>query len=207
MVMNKETGTPMLEDTLRERLMRALFASWAPFYDHPFFQRPFYRRIHARMLQIVASDEPTFVVDVGCGTALFTIDLARHFAAAEVVGVDISEPMLRIARKRARGPSPAFVQGSVYALPFADRSVDVVTNSISYHWYLEPRRALGEIRRVLRPGGRLLLATVATRRFSAVIGSMRFLTTGELSEELSETGFTVHVMEPLRPMVQIVLAS
>ena len=74
------------------------------------------------------------MLDLGCGTGQLTADLAR-FGSARVVGVDLSHDMLRQAAERA----PERVRANVYALPFADGAFDLVTSSISYHFY-EPAR-------------------------------------------------------------------
>jgi SAM-dependent methyltransferase len=95
-------------------------------------------------------------VDLGCGTARFTGLLADVFCAS-VVGVDPSLRML--AEREAPDPRVArFVAGAAEALPLADRSVDLVFASMVYH-HLRAAEALAEARRVLRPGGSLMLRT------------------------------------------------
>lgn len=100
------------------------------------------------------------VLDAACGTG----DLALAFAAAgagEVRGVDFSAEMLRIARRKAarRPPAarPQYLLGDVTALPFGDASFDVVSIAFGIRNVAEPARALEEFRRVLRPGGRLVV--------------------------------------------------
>jgi ubiquinone/menaquinone biosynthesis C-methylase UbiE len=88
------------------------------------------------------------VLDVGCGTALAGVQLVRQ--GCELVGVDISAPMLAYARKRI--PDGIFTVAAAESLPFADQSFDVVTVSQAFHWF-DRERATQEMLRVVRRGG------------------------------------------------------
>ncbi len=93
-----------------------------------------------------------------------TRDLAARHYGLDLTGLDLSEAMLREARRPlsgSRSRAPNFVQGSVYELPFEDNSFDVVLNTISCHFYLEQVKAFKEIQRVTRPGGRFFCAAIA----------------------------------------------
>ena len=96
------------------------------------------------------------VVDLGCGTARFTRLLAEVLHAP-VVGV---EPSLRMLGEREiRDPRLArFVAATAEAIPLADASIDLVFVSMVYH-HLRPDAALAEVRRVLRPGGHVMIRT------------------------------------------------
>ena len=94
-------------------------------------------------------------VDVACGTGALTRDLAASAPGAAVLGVDFSWEMVR----RAAGPpAPAvYLVGDALRLPLRDSSVDVVTIAFGLRNLPEPGRGLLEFRRVLRPGGRLVV--------------------------------------------------
>ncbi|HEX2746785.1 MAG TPA: class I SAM-dependent methyltransferase [Verrucomicrobiales bacterium] len=94
------------------------------------------------------------VLDAGCGTGLMSLKLGA--TGRQTTGLDLSPDMIGRAGRR-RSPNVEFVQGDVENLPFADGSFDAVVNLISFHHYPAPARALAEFRRVLRPGGRLIL--------------------------------------------------
>ena len=99
------------------------------------------------------------LLDVPCGFGRHSVPLAR--AGYRVVGVDRSEALLAEARRRARGDRwPKLVRADYRELPFADASFDAAVNLFSSLGYLgdaEDTKVLAEIRRVLRPGARLVI--------------------------------------------------
>jgi ubiquinone/menaquinone biosynthesis C-methylase UbiE len=101
------------------------------------------------------------MLDLGAGTGALAIALKRHQPRADVVGLDPDANALRIAsRKAARaGLSIRFEQGFADELPYADASFDRVASSFVLHHlpHREKESALREMRRVLRPGGRVHL--------------------------------------------------
>ena len=99
------------------------------------------------------------VLDAGCGPGFYTSEtLERVGPEGCVVGVDRSEPMLALAAKRCEGhANVAFHQGDVTALPVADADFDRALSVQVLEYVADIPAALAELRRVLRPGGRLLL--------------------------------------------------
>jgi len=99
------------------------------------------------------------LLDVPCGFGRHSVPLAR--AGYRVVGVDRSEALLAEARRRARGERwPKLVRADYRELPFADASFDAAVNLFSSLGYLgdaEDTKVLAEIRRVLRPGARIVI--------------------------------------------------
>lgn len=96
------------------------------------------------------------VVEVGIGSGL---NLAFYGAAvSRVCGIDPSATLLRMAARRAAAVRlpVALCQASGEALPFADAVADTVVSTWTLCSIPDPRRALGEMRRVLKPGGRLI---------------------------------------------------
>jgi len=110
----------------------------------------------------LASLEPgESVLDVGCGTGTLAIAAKRAVGATGTVhGVDASPEMIARARKKAKGKGVevVFERAVAEALPFPDGRFDAVLTSLMlHHLQREARpRCIGEIRRVLKPGGRLL---------------------------------------------------
>lgn len=99
------------------------------------------------------------VLDVGCGSGEISSRLAEAMPAATVVGVDVLESSVALARARhARlAPRLSFVQGDAYALAFPDASFDLVVCRHVLQSIPEPERVVAELRRVARPGGWLHL--------------------------------------------------
>jgi demethylmenaquinone methyltransferase/2-methoxy-6-polyprenyl-1,4-benzoquinol methylase len=101
------------------------------------------------------------VLDACCGTGDLAL-AARAHGAAEVVGLDFSAKMLE--RARAKGPEIEWVQGDVLALPFEDASFDSATVGFGIRNVDDLEAGLRELRRVLRPGGRLAILEITTPR-------------------------------------------
>lgn len=114
------------------------------------------------------------VLDFGCGSGENSLVLARR--GARVVGVDLSESLLRLARRRLEVNGVAegarFVAGSAHDLPLAARSVDLVLGIAILH-HLDLDLVSKEVRRVLKPGGRAIFQEPV--RNSAVIRFLRSL--------------------------------
>lgn len=108
----------------------------------------------------LASTPPGRLLDVGCGTAQLVIALAAWRATpTRYVGVDVSTAMLRVAREKTEAaPFPcALAVASADALPHPARSFHTVVSASSLHGWPHVDRGLTELRRVLRPGGRVVL--------------------------------------------------
>jgi ubiquinone/menaquinone biosynthesis C-methylase UbiE len=99
------------------------------------------------------------VLDIGSGPALLARDLASTVGeTGRVCGYDLSEAMLEMGRRRcADQPWVDFDQGDASKLPYEDESFDVVVSTQVYEYVPDIPGALAEVRRVLRPGGRLAI--------------------------------------------------
>lgn len=137
---------------------------WASIYD---FTVNIMTLGHARMLRAMTIERALIqpgdtVLDVGCGTGEVTLRAKLRAGNGQVAGIDPAPEMIAVARKKAarRNLDIDFRVGVIEALPFADSSVDVVTSSLMMHHLPDEVkvRGLREIYRVLKPGGRLLIA-------------------------------------------------
>ena len=99
------------------------------------------------------------ILDVGCGTGEITARLAELYPKAILVGVDLIERHLELAKTRCAGLGgrAVFRQADAFALPFADASFDLVVCRHMLQAVPRPQAAMAEMVRVLRPGGRLHL--------------------------------------------------
>ena len=177
-----------------------LFDRWSAVYDRPGFQDATYRPVHDAVLARLAEVQPDMVLDIGCGTGQLTRRLTERFPDAEIVGVDYSAGMLGEARNRVVG-SANLVRADAVHLPFRSASADVAVCTESFHWYRDQRRALAALASVLRPGGQLVIASIAAvtdvgesavRRWSSAGGQpIQALTPARLRGLLIDAGFKV----------------
>lgn len=103
------------------------------------------------------------VLDLAAGTGTSSESFAQR--GADVVPCDFSLGMLRVGRSRI--PQLPFVAGDAMALPFVDDSFDAVTISFGLRNIHDPRQGLREMRRVTRPGGRLVVCEFSTPTWPA----------------------------------------
>ena len=123
------------------------------------------RRVAVRLAAHLPPDlAPGLIIDAGCGTGLGLPLLHRAWPQASIVAVDLAERMLTQLRHENRPAGHAAVCGDVEFLPLADACADFYWSSLSLQWCALPA-ALGEARRVLKPGGRLAFATVTGETF------------------------------------------
>jgi phosphatidylethanolamine/phosphatidyl-N-methylethanolamine N-methyltransferase len=143
------------------------YARWAPVYDVVFgsvFE-------NARRMAVEASERVGGrILEVGVGTG---ISLPYYAANSRIVGIDISEPMLKVARRRVVADQLRHVERlevmDAEDLEFADASFDVVVAQYVVNTVPHPEVALDEFLRVLRPGGELVIVN----RVGATAGSRR----------------------------------
>ena len=116
------------------------------------------RRLVVEALELAPGET---ALDIGSGPGLMACDLAAALGPeGSVVGMDPSESMLALSARRepAAGAAPiTFRTGAAEALPFGDESFDVALSTQVYEYVEDLATALAEARRVLRPGGRLLV--------------------------------------------------
>ncbi|MEU1314560.1 class I SAM-dependent methyltransferase [Streptomyces tibetensis] len=177
-------------------------------------------RMLARALNRPATASPQTILDIGCGDGTAAATAAPLLPGHRVIGVDWSQDALRRARTRI----PHAVRGELTGggLPFASGSADAVLFSEVVEHLVDPDAALDEIRRILRPGGHLMLSTpnlaawynrglllagvqpvfsevslrgIHGRPGKEVVGHLRLYTARALKEFVTASGFTVERLE------------
>jgi SAM-dependent methyltransferase len=169
-------------------------------------------RIARLLLGLGESDQ---VLDVACGPGNFTREFARTVGAEGlVVGIDASRTMLeRGGGELRRAPlrNVTLVRGDATALPFRDATYDATCCFLALHLFGDPFAALDEMRRVLRPGGRIALLTSVRREVTLKplkpllerASGMRIFEGDEIVRALGERGFT-DIHRRLSGLVQFV---
>jgi demethylmenaquinone methyltransferase/2-methoxy-6-polyprenyl-1,4-benzoquinol methylase len=114
------------------------------------------RRWRSTMVERVAGSNPQLILDVACGPCAVTRRLAKK-TAARIVGLDLSEDMLRLGyaniQSAGLGERVALVLGRGEQLPFADASFDALTFTYLLRYVKDPAATLAELARVVKPGG------------------------------------------------------
>jgi SAM-dependent methyltransferase len=145
-----------MSDSLHTQRVIDQFTRWAkPFADLPIHAEA---EAMARTLQACALTGEAAVLDVACGPGILAC--AAAVEARHVTGVDITPAMIAQARARQAASGLANLAwrvGDATALPFADASFDRVTTRYSFHHMPDPAAALSEMKRVCRPGGRVVV--------------------------------------------------
>jgi ubiquinone/menaquinone biosynthesis C-methylase UbiE len=142
---------------------RKHFDDWAPTYEESFFWRHYFMPLHNMLEERIVAISGSAVLDLGCGTGDMLRRLSRN-GGGRLVGVDQSEGMLDVARALSGGfPQIEYVSASAESLPFEDDSFDVATSCIAFHHFPEPLGALQEVRRVLKPRGRLYVCDLTNK--------------------------------------------
>jgi ArsR family transcriptional regulator len=145
-----------LKSVLAKRRSKSeeFFASASGQWDH-LRSELFGDRFHLHAL-LALIDPHLTVGDLGCGTGQVSELIAPHVAA--VVAVDGSTDMVQAARKRLKGLHQVDVKrGDMEALPIDDEQLDVAIAALVLHHVPEPQRALAEMHRVVKCGGRVLI--------------------------------------------------
>lgn len=158
--MHTHTHGPKSPAQTEGRLIR-----WASFYD---VSVNIMTLGHADRLRLLTLDQALLksgesILDVGCGTGGVTIPAKiRVGENGSAAGIDPAPEMIAVARRKAEraGIEIDFRVGVIESLPFPDGAFDAVTSSLMMHHLPEhvQVKGLSEIRRVLKPGGRLLIA-------------------------------------------------
>ena len=168
--MEVEKITPYNNDERKAKQVEEMFDSIAPAYD--FMNRAmtlgidrWWRRVAVRM---VGKSRPKRILDVATGTGDFAIDLYRKLQPEQVVGIDLSQGMLDVAREKiARhglGDAVSVQQGDCLALPFEEKSFDAVTVAFGVRNFEHLLQGYQQMHRVLRPGGVLCVVELSTPR-------------------------------------------
>ncbi len=208
-----------LFDTEKQRV-RASFDRAAASYDGAaVLQREVSDRMAERLGYI--RHQPQRVLDAGSGTGYGAQQLRQHYAAAQVIELDLAPRMLALSRDKQRHErgffgrllhkGPPLVCADLEALPLHSGCIDLVWSNLAIQWLNTPDTAFNEVQRVLRTGGLFMFATLGPdtlmelrQAFAGVDGHThvnRFIDMHDIGDALVRTGFA----EPVMDMEKIVL--
>ena len=135
----------------------SIYNAMAPGYDcfakawNESFAKPALDALFAHLVRRTPPEAA--VLDAGCGTGRHVQTILDQLNPASVVGVDLAERMLDMARRRSFDNRVSFMRGNLLSLPFADNSFDAVVAIWTLETMSQPSRAVQEFLRVLKPGG------------------------------------------------------
>ena len=171
----ERVGRGQASDEEKARYVRRMFGAIAPRYDliNAVLSGGLHRRWKQATARLVQVPPGGRAIDVCCGTGDLALLLARYAGPrGRVVGIDFSEEMLRVARRKAAaaglGISVTFALGDAEALGLPDAAFDGAAVGFGIRNTVHPETALREIHRVLRPGGRLAILEFSTPRREVV---------------------------------------
>jgi ubiquinone/menaquinone biosynthesis C-methylase UbiE len=139
------------------------FDEWGPSYEQHWMQRRIMGPVQQMVVDMAAEavPSPRSILDIGCGTGRLLRQAATRFPQAQLDGVDPAEGMIKQGiALLPPGASIRLRQGTAEALPFSDGEFDLVLSTMSFHHWQDRAQGVREVRRVLAPGGRWLLADV-----------------------------------------------
>ncbi|OQX34682.1 MAG: methyltransferase type 11 [Candidatus Sedimenticola endophacoides] len=156
---------------MQQEAHHELFDDWPDQYDR-WFRTPIgtlVKRYEGELLlDLVQPSQGETILDVGCGSGIFTLDLLSH--GPSIVGLDISQPMLSRAREKTAGLAFEPVAGDMLSLPFADNVFDKTVSMTALEFVADAHTAINELFRVTQKGGTIVVTTLnslspwATRR-------------------------------------------
>lgn len=116
------------------------------------------RKNYGKIINKLELNENYVLLDVGCGTGEILNRIAGKYQNVQLYGIDISPKMLQIAKKKdVMRNKIEYVWGDAENLPFDNDTFDILLTSESFHHYPNPRQAMREFSRVLKPEGKIIL--------------------------------------------------
>ena len=173
------------------------FDRWSHTYEDSRMQKRFFDPVHQAVLDLAANGpKPETILDIGCGTGRLLRKAMTRWPYARFIGVDPAQGMVDVAQHLL--PDAAFRIGTAEEIPLPDASVDLAMSTVSFHHWHDQAAGVHEVARVLRPGGRFLLADVSAPPWlSRLIHHARFPSAGEVRNMFTEAGLRVQMQQPV----------
>jgi len=157
----------------RRRVQHAFTLHAGEYDTHAFVQKQVVARIAGLLRDLPAT--PRKVLDIGSGTGMLLGNLAELYPASDLVGLDLAFGMGREARANlAPRHSVRLLTGDAEALPFRDRTFDLVVSTSTFQWLDNLDAVCAEAYRVLAPGGCFIFALFGGKTLFELRGSYRF---------------------------------
>ena len=186
-----------VESIQTEKLIRE-YTALAPSYDQRWSD--YLHASFAMTFKQMSGLPAERVLDVACGTGQLLEFLSERTDQSELVGIDRVPAMLDVAKQRL-GERATFLEGEAQHLPFEDAHFQLVTSTNALHYFPDANGALREIRRVISPGGNLIITDwcrsyIWMRLLNRVLpwtqhAHVHTFSPGELKKGLADAGFGI----------------
>lgn len=169
--MSKSSVTPYGSTAGKKAEVEQMFDRIAPRYDllNRVLSLGIDVRWRKRAIRYLAKEKPARILDVATGTADVAILMAKMLSPKAIIGIDIAQQMLELGRKKIEQQGLSGIihleGGDSEKLQFDDESFDAVTVAFGVRNFENLEKGLSEMRRVLRPGGRVVILEFSKPRF------------------------------------------
>lgn len=154
------------------------FEESAKYYDES-FEGKFVKRMYEPLLEELLKEEDGTVLDVGCGNGNILLQLVN--GKRVLYGVDFSDTMVDECKKKL-GDNAQIMVADAEHLPFSDGTIDTLLCNASFHHYIHPAQVLREMKRILKPNGKLFIGeSYVIQPLRAIMNfSFRFSDSGDV---------------------------
>ncbi len=198
------------DESKQVELNKAKWDRWAATLDRKSFRREFLRNAQRKAISVVDIRPGMHFLDVGCGTGWAVGEVANLAGGRGVFyGVDLSPKMIEKARENFQGGENIhFLQANVESIPLDSESFDAIICTNSFHHYPRPDRALAEMQRLLKRGGKLVILDPTANSWIAKVGDkiarrmepehVRMYSTKEFQQMFRDAGLRYATSDEIR---------
>ena len=163
------------------------FEKWSEKYDRSILIPLFYKRVHKKIIDFIGDVNGKRILDIGCGTGNFLMDLHAKNSGSYCIGIDLSPKMIDVAIRKASGKKGIeFLVGESSHLPFDKKHFDFIVSTFSFHHWPNQESALDGIYKSLNPSGKFIITDV---NFFGGPGTNKIVRPKKMRNLLSATGF------------------
>ena len=150
----------------------------------------------ADFIKNITLQQQSHILEIGCGTGITTQFIAKTFTESSIIATDIDPEQIKVVQRRGMDSQVTFQVADVTKLPFDDSSFDVSFSIMVFHHIKDFSKAISEVYRVLKPGGKFLIYDIPAKKWNPLFPYFEFGMPGifsfrEFMEILQKTGFRV----------------
>lgn len=193
-------------ETKQENPDVAHFNRRAATYETTSSQSYFFDRVQRRVLKLAKDQNPSVILDVGCGTGRLLRKAKLQWPNAHLVGVDAAEKMIQQATQLF--PEAEFHVGMAEALPLPDASVDLAFSTLSFHHWANQVKGISEVTRVLHPQGQFLLADIVIPHWLMLfVRHFRYNSPADIREKFTQAELNVQLQQQSWQWLRVLLIT